>query len=217
MTDFQNRRRIMVDTQVRPSDVTEFPIIDAMLSIPRECFVPKDKIEAAYIGEHVEIGAGRHMLDPRIFAKLLEALNLTNQDLVLDVGAGLGYSSAVIARIAEAVVSVEADETLSTEAVSLLSEQHADNVVSHQGRLAQGAAAHGPYDAIILQGAIEQVPEALLQQLKEGGRIAAIFLEDALGTAKIGHKLDGKITWRAVFNGTAPLLDGFEKITEFAL
>ncbi|SMX42606.1 protein-L-isoaspartate O-methyltransferase family protein [Maliponia aquimaris] len=217
MTDFATRRRMMVDTQVRPSDVTEFPIIDAMLTIPREAFVPRDRIEAAYVSGDVELGGGRVLLDPRLFAKMLDALNLTNNDLVLDVGAGLGYSSAVIARIAEAVVSVEEDEAMVAEAQALLSEHHADNVMQHTGPLTAGAAEHGPYDAIIIEGGVEVLPETLEAQLKEGGRIAVIFMEKALGTVRIGHKLDGRITWRSAFNGTAPVISGFEKEAEFAL
>ncbi|WP_323771210.1 protein-L-isoaspartate O-methyltransferase [Antarctobacter sp.] len=217
MTDFATRRRMMVDTQVRPSDVTEFPIIDAMLNIPREAFVPRDKVEAAYASEDVDLGEGRILLDPRVFAKMLDALNLTNSDLVLDLGAGLGYSSAVIARIAEAVVAVESDEALATEAQSLLSDHHADNVVLHMGPLADGADEHGPYDAILVEGGVEVLPEAIAAQLKDGGRIAVIFMENALGTVRVGHKLDGQITWRYAFNGTAPVVKGFEKKAEFAL
>ena len=139
MSDFATRRRMMVDTQVRPSDVTEFPIIEAMLTVPREAFVPRDRIEAAYVSEHVPLGGGRVLLDPRVFAKMLDALDISNDDLVLDVGAGLGYSAAVIARIAEAVVAVEDDDTRASEAQSLLSEHHADNVILHEGPLDAGA------------------------------------------------------------------------------
>ncbi|BBU55247.1 MULTISPECIES: protein-L-isoaspartate O-methyltransferase family protein [Mameliella] len=217
MTDFATRRRMMVDTQVRPSDVTEFPIIDAMLSVPREAFVPSDRIEAAYASEHVDLGEGRVLLDPRVFAKILDALNLTNADLVLDIGAGYGYSSAVIAHIAEAVVAVEEDESLVDEAQALLTEHHADNVVLQAGALTEGAAEHGPYDAIVIEGGVEVLPEGLEAQLKDGGRIAVIFMENALGTVKIGHKLDGHINWRFAFNGTAPVIQGFEKKAEFAL
>lgn len=217
MTDFTTRRRMMVDTQVRPSDVTEFPIIDAMLDIPREAFVPRDKVEAAYASEDVDLGEGRVLLDPRVFAKMLDALNLTNRDLVLDVGAGLGYSSAVIARIAEAVVAVESDETLADEAQTLLTEHHADNVVLHTGPLTDGAPAHGPYDAIVVEGGVEVLPDALADQLKDGGRIAVIFMENALGTVRVGYKRDGKISWRFAFNGTAPVVAGFEKKAAFAL
>lgn len=217
MTDFATRRRMMVDTQVRPSDVTEFPIIDAMLSIPREAFVPRDRIEAAYASDPVDLGEGRVLLDPRNFAKMLDALDLANGDLVLDVGAGLGYSSAVIARIAEAVVAVEDDAARVQEAQSLLNEHHADNVVLHEGPLTQGAAEHGPYDAIIIEGGVEVLPDALLDQLKDGGRIACLFMENALGTVRVGHKKDGRVTWRYAFNASVPVIPGFEKAQAFAL
>ncbi|WP_299924235.1 protein-L-isoaspartate O-methyltransferase [uncultured Pelagimonas sp.] len=217
MTDFATRRRMMVDTQVRPSDVTEFPIIESMLTVPREIFVPGEKVEAAYAGDHVELWPGRHLLDARLFAKMLESLDLGNNDLVLDIGTGLGYSSAVIARIAEAVVAVEDDEDQVAEAQGLLTENHSDNVILHTGPLAEGAAEHGPYDVIIVEGGIETLPDAIESQLKEGGRIACIFVENALGTVKVGHKWDGSIAWRHAFNGIAPVLQGFEKETAFAL
>ncbi|KUF10360.1 protein-L-isoaspartate O-methyltransferase family protein [Pseudoponticoccus marisrubri] len=217
MSDFATRRRMMVDTQVRPSDVTEFPIIDAMLTVPREAFVPRDRIEAAYMSEHVPLGEDRVLLDPRVFAKMLDALNLTNGDLVLDIGTGLGYSAAVIARIAEAVVAVEDDADRATEAQSLLSEHHADNVVLHTGALTAGAAEHGPYDAILVEGGVEALPEGLTDQLKEGGRMAVIFMENQLGIVRVGHKVDGAMSWRFAFNATAPVLDGFEQAAEFAL
>lgn len=217
MTDFASRRRMMVDTQVRPSDVTEFPIIDAMLAVPREAFVPRDKVEAAYASEHVDLGDGRVLLDARVFAKMLDALDLSNADLVLDIGSGYGYSAAVIARIAEAVVAVEDDETRFGEAENLLAEHHVDNVILHAGALTDGAPAHGPYDVIIVEGGVEVLPDALADQLKEGGRIAVIFMEKALGTVRVGHKMDGRISWRFAFNGTAPVIAGFEKSAEFAL
>ncbi|WP_425100032.1 protein-L-isoaspartate O-methyltransferase family protein [Tropicibacter sp. S64] len=217
MTDFATRRRMMVDTQVRPSDVTEFPIIDAMLNVPREVFVPREKIEAAYADAPVDLGGGRVLLEPRTFAKMLDALNLTNRDFVLDLGVGYGYSAAVIARIAEAVVAVESDESRIDEAQTLLTDIHADNVILHAAPLTEGAAEHGPYDAIIVEGGVEELPEALLDQLKDGGRIAVIFMQNALGTVRIGHKIDGAVTWRFAFNGTAPVLSGFEKQAAFAL
>ncbi|MBV2358595.1 protein-L-isoaspartate O-methyltransferase [Thalassococcus sp. CAU 1522] len=217
MTDFATRRRMMVDNQVRPSDVTEFPIIDAMLTVPREIFVPRERIEAAYAGENVDLGNGRVLLDPRTFAKMLEALDIGKNDLVLDIGSGFGYSAAVIAQIAEAVVAVEDDATRLSDAQDLLSEINADNVILHEGALASGASEHGPYDAIVIEGGIETVPEPLLEQLKDGGRIAGLFMEDTLGTMRVGHKIDGKVTWRFAFNAGAPVLDGFQRERAFAL
>lgn len=217
MSDFPARRTLMVDTQVRPSDVTKFPIIDAMLSVPREKFVPRDKREAAYVGENIDLGGGRVVLEPRTLAKILDALDIAGDEMVLDIGAGLGYSSAVIARMAEAVIAVEEDESLASEAESQLSEIGADNVAIHQGPLSEGAATHGPYDVIVLQGAVEHLPETLLAQLKEGGRIACLFMEGALGVVRIGYKIDGEISWRFSFNAGAPVLPGFERHRSFTL
>ena len=217
MTDFAARRTMMVDTQVRPSDVTKFPIIDAMLSVPRELFVPREQAEAAYISENVPIAPGRVVLEPRTLGKLLDALNIESDELVLDIGAGYGYSSALVARMAEAVIAVEEDETLASEAQVILSEQGADNVVLHTGPLTEGAAQHGPYDAMLIEGGVEQVPDALLEQLKDGGRIGCVFMEGALGVVRIGYKIDGDVTWRFAFNASAPVLPGFAKQAAFTL
>jgi protein-L-isoaspartate(D-aspartate) O-methyltransferase len=217
MSEFTSRRVMMVDTQVRPSDVTKFPIIDAMLSVPRETYVPRELREAAYVGENLDIGSGRVVLEARTLAKLLDALDIHPNELVLDLGCGLGYSAAVIARLADAVVAVEEDAALAAEAQRLLSDQGVDNAAVVTGPLAQGASKHGPYDVITLQGGVETVPETLLAQLKEGGRIGAVFMEGPLGTAKIGYKIDGRLNWRAAFNAAAPLLPGFHVPRGFTL
>ncbi|WP_225030255.1 protein-L-isoaspartate O-methyltransferase family protein [Xinfangfangia pollutisoli] len=217
MSEFASRRMMMVDTQVRPSDVTKFPIIEAMLQVPREVYVPDAKREAAYIGENLDIAPGRVMLDPRTLAKMLDALDIQPDELVLDLGCGLGYSAAVMARLADTVVAVEEDETLAAEAQRLLSDEGVDNAVVVTGPLAAGAAKHGPYDVITIEGGVEILPEALAAQLKEGGRVAAVFLEGALGIVKVGHKLDGRIAWRFAFNAAAPLLAGFGRSRGFTL
>lgn len=209
MTDFSARRVMMVDTQVRPSDVTKFPIIDAMLSVPREAFVPRDKREAAYMGENLVLQQGRVVLEPRTLAKLLDALDIQPDEMVLDLGCGLGYSAAVLARLADAVVAVEEDEAMAAEAQHRLSQASVDNAAVIVGPLAAGAAKHGPYDVITVQGGVEVIPPALLAQLKDGGRIAAVFMEGALGVARVGYKSDGKVSWRFVFNASAPVLPGF--------
>jgi len=217
MADYAQRRTMMVDTQVRPNDVTKFPIIEAMLAIPRESFVPAALREAAYVGENIAIGPRRVVLEARTLAKLLDALDIQPTELVLDIGCGLGYSAAVIARLAEAVVAVEEDEGLAAEAQAVLSEAGADNAAVIAGPLGAGAAKHGPYDVITIEGAVETVPEAVVAQLKEGGRIGCIFMEGALGVARIGHKSDGAVTWRFAFNASAPVLPGFEKGRGFTL
>ena len=217
MTDYQTRRKTMVDTQIRPSDVTKFPIIEAFLSVPREKFVPDGKREAAYIGENFKIGQSRVILEPRTLAKLLDALDIRNDELVLDIGPGLGYSSAVISPMAEVVIAVEDDSSMANEAEEILAEVGADNVVIQIGKLEDGAPEHGPYDVIILQGGVEKIPSSIVNQLKNGGRVGAIFVEEGLGTAKIGFKLNDKINWRYSFNAAAPVLPGFFKQKDFVL
>ncbi|MEX5597317.1 protein-L-isoaspartate O-methyltransferase [Pseudophaeobacter sp. C1-32P7] len=217
MTDFAERRRMMVDTQVRPSDVTKYPIIEAMLAVPRESFVPDAQREAAYADQNIDLGDSRVLLEPRTLAKVLDALDIQNDELVLDVACGLGYSTAVAARVAQMVIGVEQDEDMGRDAQDQLAEAGADNAIVHVGALAEGAAEHGPYDVIMIQGGVEYVPSALLEQLRDGGRIAAVFMTGALGEVKIGHKTGGQVSWRFAFNAGAPVLPGFEKVREFAL
>lgn len=217
MTDFKKRRTQMVDTQVRPSDVTKFPIIDAMLRVPREHYVPASLVEAAYAGENLDLGGGRVLLEPRTLAKMLEALNLDVQDVVLDLGCGYGYGAAILAHLVDAVVAVEADEIMSAEAESLLAEQSVDNVAVVSADLANGAPKHGPYDAILVEGAVEAVGDAITAQLKEGGRIVAIFAEAGVGAVRVGYKINNTVNWRFSFNAGAPVLPGFSKPAEFAL
>ncbi|NBT30691.1 MAG: protein-L-isoaspartate O-methyltransferase [Rhodobacteraceae bacterium] len=217
MADYSARRTTMVDTQVRPSDVTKFPIIDAMLSVPRERFVPVALREAAYIGENLELAPGRVILEPRTLAKLLDALDIQPTETVLDIGCGLGYSTAVLAKMAEFVVAVEDDAAIAEEAQTTLSETGVDNAAIMTGPLAEGSAKSGPYDVIILQGAVEEVPAAILSQLSEGGRIGCLMAEGALGVVRIGHRRNGQINWRFAFNANAPVLPGFAKKPAFAL
>ncbi len=215
MSDFTARRVMMVDTQVRPSDVTKFPIIDAMLTVPREEFVPAAQREAAYVGENLDLGRGRVLLEPRTLAKMLDALAISNAELVLDIGCAMGYSAAVIAHMAEAVVAVEEDEAMATEAQEALVQAASDNVVMHVGALAEGAAAHGPYDVIVIEGGVSLVPQTILDQLKEGGRIAALFMEGALGEVRVGYKNGGQVSWRVAFNASAPVMSGFKREAAF--
>ena len=216
MTDFSSRRVMMVDTQVRPSDVTKFPIIAAMLSVPREDFVPDARREAAYAGLNIPLAERRVVLEARSLAKLLDFLDIQPGERVLDLGAGFGYASAVMAALGADVVAVE-EAAMAGQARSKLDAAGCGAVKLVTGPLAAGAAADGPYGAIIVQGAVEVMPEAILAQLAEGGRIGAIFMEGALGVARIGHMAEGRVNWRYAFNATAPVLPGFEARRVFVL
>lgn len=209
MTDFSAARTAMVDCQVRPSDVTKYPIIDAFLSTPRENFVPADKRAVAYVGEHIALSQDRYLLDARTFAKMLDALNVTTDDNILDLGCGLGYSTAILAKMSNFVVGVETDAELAEQAEANLSDAGIDNAYVMAGSLPQGASKHGPYDAIVFQGMIEAFPATLASQLKEGARVCAVYAENGASACKIGINRNGDITWRADFDATAPLLSEF--------
>jgi protein-L-isoaspartate(D-aspartate) O-methyltransferase len=215
MIDFAAARETMVDSQIRPSDVTRFPIIEAFLSIRREEFVPARLRPVAYIGEHLELAPGRVLLDPRSFAKLLDAVNVGPEDLVLDVGCGLGYSSAILAHMAQAVIALEEDPAWARDAESLLAAHGADNTVVELGPLAEGVPQHGPFDAIVVEGGVEEVPAAFEEQLKPGGRIVAIFANDQGGQARLGVRASDRIVWRRIFDATAPVLPGFARAKAF--
>jgi protein-L-isoaspartate(D-aspartate) O-methyltransferase len=177
--------------------------------------VPSAKREAAYMGENLGLGGARVLLEPRTLAKMLDALDVGPDELVLDIGAALGYSSAVIAHMAQAVVALEEDEAMAQEAQEALVAAGMDNVIVHSGPLSDGAPEHGPYDVILIEGGVSHVPEAILAQLKDGGRMAGIFMDGALGEVRIGYKLDGRMNWRRSFNAGAPVLEGFEKHDAF--
>jgi protein-L-isoaspartate(D-aspartate) O-methyltransferase len=216
MSDFAARRVMMVDTQVRPSDVTKYPVIAAMLAVPREAFVPADLREAAYAGENLALAPGRVLLEARTLAKMLDALDIRGNELVLDVGAGLGYSAAVIARMAEAVVAVEADP-MAADAQAALAAERVDNVAVITGDLVAGSARHAPFDVIVIEGGVETVPAALIDQLRVGGRVGALFMQGALGIVRIGTRTADGMVWRDAFNAAAPVLPGFASKRAFAL
>ncbi|WP_234853792.1 protein-L-isoaspartate O-methyltransferase family protein [Paracoccus everestensis] len=217
MSDFAARRTTMVDTQVRPSDVTKFPVIEAMLAVPMEDFVPPSRRAVAYSGENLDLGGNRVLLEPRTLGKMIDMLDLQPGDLVLDLGCGFGYSAAVLARLVQTVVAIEDNADMAAEAERRLSEAGVFNVAVLNAPLNEGAPRQAPYDAILINGGVEDVPEAILSQLKEGGRIAALFVEGALGVVRIGHFLNGRIIWRYAFNAGAPLLPGFERVRSFSL
>ena len=218
MSDFSTRRVTMVDTQVRPSDVTKFPIIAAMLHVPREAFVPDAAREAAYAGQNLPLAPGRVVLEPRTLAKMLDSLDIQPDETVLVVGAGFGYGAALVAQMAASVVAVEEDERLAREASRRLGALDKGVTVELTiGHLAKGAAERGPFDVILIDGGVETVPGTVTDQLAEGGRIAAIFMTGALGVAKHGIRQGGAVSWRFAFNAAAPVLPGFDVQRSFAL
>ncbi len=216
MADSALQRKNMVESQVRPSDVTDRRIMAAMQDIPRERFVPEGQKPLAYMDEAIPFGGGRGMLAPRIFARLVQLGNIGADDKVLDVGCLSGYSAAVLARLAGHVVALESDAALAQTAQNELAARAAANVVVVTGALAAGHAAAAPYDVIIVEGAAERIPDALTGQLAQGGRLVAIEASGRrLGQAVIITKSASGLTKRVAFEASGFLLPGFEKPAAF--
>jgi protein-L-isoaspartate(D-aspartate) O-methyltransferase len=213
-TNFKIARVAMVDSQIRPADVTHYNIIDSMLRVPREEFFPESLKELAYVGESIQIAPKRYSLDPRIIAKMLNLLNIKESDLVLDIAGGYGYTACLLSYFAQAVVLSEEPHFVK-EAERVLGEQSIDNVIVKSGELHDGANEFGLYDVIIIEGGIDFVPDLIIEQLKIGGRIAAVFINKAVGECWLGFRTDDAINWRFGFNAFAPHLENFKLKEQF--
>jgi protein-L-isoaspartate(D-aspartate) O-methyltransferase len=214
--DFDTARKQMVDSQVRTNDVTDLRIQAALESVPRERFLPAELRAQSYVDREVPYAPGRSLITARDFAKLLQAADIRPGDLVLDIGCGAGYSAAIAARLGEMVVAVESDEALATKAQETLNSLDVVNAAVVTGDLAAGAAKQGPFDVIMIAMAIEVEPEALLKQLKEGGRLAAILREGGVAKGFVWKRAGAAFGRTAVFDAAArTVLPGFTRPKAF--
>jgi protein-L-isoaspartate(D-aspartate) O-methyltransferase len=219
MFDFAAARRMMVDGQVRTSDVTDLRLIEVMRELQRERFVPQAKADLAYLDIDVPVTEGeggtvRRLLKPMTLAKLIQAADVHGHDHVLDVGCATGYSSAVLGQLAGSVVALEQDLTLARTAEETLRADPGMNVTVATGTLTEGWPAKAPYDVILLNGGTEIVPRALLSQLKEGGRLVCVLGRAPAAKAMLYRAFGQEVSGRAIFDATAPVLPGFaERLT----
>lgn len=207
MTDFERARKTMVDNQLRTSGVTDRRLLNAMGDVPRERFVPELRRPLAYIDEPVPVSGARKLGAPAPFARLVQLAAIEHTDKVLDLGCGTGYSAAVLARLAESVVAVEADASLAAAAKAALAELGVSNAAVVDGPLESAGKSRGPYDVIVVEGVLAEVPDALLNQLKPEGRLAALI--SVGGKPPVAHLFvrTGKgIASRAEFDARLPPL-----------
>jgi protein-L-isoaspartate(D-aspartate) O-methyltransferase len=215
MADYKTQRFNMVETQVRPNDVPDPRIHAALMAVAREQFVPAARRAMAYADVPVEVARGRFLLDPRSFSKLIHLAAIKPGDKVLDVACATGYSAVVLGKIASKVVALEQDADLVRIASDMIATSGATNVTLTQGGLTEGAKGHGPYDAIVIEGGVESVPDTLLDQLAEGGRLVAILMQVGQGHAHLYIREKGRTGSRPDFDATVPLLAGFRKVVGF--
>src|SRR4051812_30428698 len=199
MSGFATARQKMVDGQVRPSDVTDIRIIDAMLAVPREAFVPENKRALAYLDLDLDVGEGasRYLIKPAVLAKMLQAAEIKATDRVLVVGCATGYAAAVIAQFAGAVTATESDSALAAKARTILAQNGCGNVAVRTAAAADAAPSNGPYDVIVLNGATEIVPERLYSQLQDGGRLVGLFATSQPQRATLVTRSHGDFGHRA--------------------
>lgn len=219
MADFETARVKMVENQLRANKVLDVALVDAMREIPREQFVPAARRSVAYADEDLPLGPGRWLLEPMLFGRLAQLADVGPDDLVLDVGAGMGYGAAVLGRLVSAVVALEEDADLAaaaTQAVAALDGGGGDNIVVENGPLTAGWPSQAPYDVILLEGGIEVRPDGLLDQLADGGRLVAMR-RDAGGVQRgvLYLKQGDAIAVRTAFDGATPTLPGFAKAPAF--
>jgi len=218
MFDFAAARRMMVDCQVRTSDVTDQRIIAAMQDLPRERFVPERNASLAYLDLDVAVTAGtpaRRLLKPMVLAKLVQAAEIGPQDRVLDVACATGYSTALLARLARSVVALEEDATLARHARENLAAVGAVNAEVVSGALPGGWQAGAPYDVIFVNGAAEVVPDRLLRQLAEGGRLVGVVGRAPASKAVLYLASGGQASALPIFDAAAPPLPGFAEPPAF--
>lgn len=209
--DHAAARRQMVDAQLRPNRVLDPRLLAAMAELRREMFVPERLASIAYVDEDIEIAPGRYLLEPRVFGRLLQELAVAPNHRILDVGAGTGYSTAVLARLGEFVTAVEVEADLATQARRALARLGVLNASVTVGPLSAGALGQGLFDRIFVGGAVEEIPDALRNQLADGGRLGAVLRRGGIGKATLVERHGLAFGVRELFDAATPVLPGFAR------
>ena len=215
MGDFENAREQMVDTQIRATDVTSYRVLDAFLEVPRELFVPASKRAFAYSDADIKISDSRTMTQPSPLAKLLQLSEIDSEDLVLVIAPNSGYSAAIASRLANTVVALEDDEALANKAQDVISDLGYDNVAVISGELSEGVPSQGPFDVIFIEGTVEEIPQTLLSQLKEGGRLVTVDGTGRRAEAVCILRTGDHFSRRSAFDINVPVLPEFRKEEAF--
>jgi protein-L-isoaspartate(D-aspartate) O-methyltransferase len=216
MIDFGAARLTMVESQLRPNKVTDQAVLDAFLAVPRERFVPPALAATAYVDDDLPLGGRRFLMEPMVLARLLQLAQIGPDDAVLEIGAGTGYGTAIVARLARRVVGVESDATLAATATARLAELGLGNAAVVEGPLAQGWAARAPYQVVLFQGRVGYIPDSIAAQVAEDGRIVAVVGDAGdMGRAVVMTRSSGVLSRRPVFDAAVPPLPGLERAPSF--
>lgn len=217
MTDFALARRNMVEGQLRPNRVTNAGLLAILADLPRERFLPEALRSVAYADDDVPLGNGRFMMEPMVLARLIQILQPQAEDKAMVVASGRGYGAAILARLTKSVAAVETDAAMAAAARQTLGDLGLSGVEQVAGQAEQGAPAGAPYDVILIEGAVREVPKAISDQLAEGGRLATVIADPsgALGVAHLFVKQGGVVSGRPLFDAGSPALPGFAPPARF--
>ncbi len=216
MSSLATARQHMIDSQLRPNEVNDEQIIEAITSVNREKFIPKALSGVAYNDDNIPVSKTRSIMGPMVFARLIDAAKIKADDLVLDIGCATGYSSAVLANLAEAVVALEEDTELADNAINILASEECDNVAVVKGALVDGLADQGPYDLIFINGMIDYIPDTIIDQIADGGRLICVLNDNGIGKATYVISENGVMGKRTLFDATIPALHAFDVKKSFS-
>ena len=218
MTDFALARRNMIDGQLRPNRVNNIQLLTAIADLPRERFLSAGLASVAYADDDVPLGNGRYLMEPMILARLIQTLQPQPEDKALVVASGAGYGTALLARLVKSVVALEADTALAGSAEQTIKALGIANVTHVTGTMEAGRSADGPYDVILIEGAVQHVPPAIVERLAEGGRLGTVIAAPSagvLGLAQLIVKEGGVASGRPIFDAGTPMLPGFASPPRF--
>ena len=216
MFDYKKARKNMVDNLIRPANVTNSKLLSALGNVQRDKFLPSNLASLSYSESELLIQNNRISVSPWLLAKMLQFLDLNPIDNVLSLAGGFGYSCALMSSLANFVVAVERQD-LAIEAQARLIENGYDNILVKDGNINEGAKKEGPYDAILIEGAVEYINEEIINQLKLEGRIITVFKEKNLGQCRLGIKTKSGVQWRNLFEANCVALNEFKIEKEFSL
>jgi protein-L-isoaspartate(D-aspartate) O-methyltransferase len=216
-TNYTDARKAMVDSQIHPMGVVDETLLEAFLDVPRELFFPEDKRGASYCDEDVEIINGRYLMEPSVFARLVQFADLKADDVILTIGAGLGYNASILSKVASTVIALEEEEELIKKAQVIWDELGYCNIAAALGPLIEGAPVNAPYDTIIFNGAVSSIPQEIKEQLNDGGRLVAVVRATAsdVGKATLVERRGDHFSQRVLFDAGTPFLKGFEPKSDF--
>ena len=214
---FTKARKIMLESQIRPNKVIDEMVLSAFAKIPREIFVHKSMQDIAYIDEDLPLSNGRYLMEPMVLARLIQSLELNASDNVMIIGIGTGYSVAIISQIVTSVIGIESRATLIQKAENNLTELDITNAVLFKERLQDGFSREAPYNAILIDGGISFIPESILDQLTNNGKLVSIYRPniETAGEASIWMRSGTKFSRKCLFNAQVPTLEEFRAKPEF--